>query len=98
MCGHDLTDFARQLSSIETLLNDPLVRMVMHADGATKEDLLAALQIAYKAISRMSNLSSDASPSACAGDAVVRGAAEPFEQLTAAEGHARPICLFFGQK
>ena len=77
MYGHDTTDFARQPSSIETLLNDPLVRMVMHADGVTKEDLLAALQIACKAISRVSNLSSDTPQSACAGDAVVRGAANP---------------------
>ena len=77
MCGHDTTEFARHPSSIETLLNDPLVRMVMHADGVTKEYLLAALQIAYRAISHVSNWSSDAPQSACAGDAVVRGVAEP---------------------
>jgi hypothetical protein len=59
MCGYDTTDFARQPWSIETLLNDPLVGMVMHADGATKEDLLTALKIAYRANSRVSNWSSD---------------------------------------
>ena len=64
MCGHDTTEFARHPSSIETLLNDPLVRTVMHADGVTKEDLLAALQIAYRAISHVSNWSSDAPQSA----------------------------------
>lgn len=64
MCGYDTTDFARQPWSIETLLNDPLVGMVMHADGVTKEDLLTALKIAYRANSRVSNWSSDASQSA----------------------------------
>jgi hypothetical protein len=77
MCGHDTTDFARHQWSIETLLNDPLVRMLMHADGVTKEDLLTALKIACRANSRVSNWSSDASQSACAGGAVVRGVAEP---------------------
>ena len=38
--------------SIEALLDDPLVRMVMHADGVTTEDIMAAaLQIAYQATS-----------------------------------------------
>ena len=36
---------------IEALLDDPLVRIVMHADGVTTEDILAALQIAYQATS-----------------------------------------------
>lgn len=39
------------LQSLEALLNDPLVRMVMHADGVTLEDILAAMQIAYQVIS-----------------------------------------------
>jgi hypothetical protein len=37
--------------NIEVLLNDPMVRIVMHADGVTTEDILAALQIAYQATS-----------------------------------------------
>jgi hypothetical protein len=36
---------------IEALLDDPLVRIVMHADGVTTGDILAALQIAYQATS-----------------------------------------------
>lgn len=36
--------------SFETLLNDPMTRMAMHADGLTEQDLLAAPRIAYKAI------------------------------------------------
>jgi hypothetical protein len=37
--------------NIEALLEDPLVRIVMHADGVTTEDIMAALQIAYQAAS-----------------------------------------------
>jgi hypothetical protein len=36
---------------IEALLDDPMVRIVMHADGVTTEDILAALQTAYHATS-----------------------------------------------
>ena len=35
--------------SIEALLDDPLVRIVMNTDGVTAEDIMAALQIAYQA-------------------------------------------------
>jgi hypothetical protein len=38
--------------TFKALLNDPMVRIVMHADGVTNEDLSAALQIAYKALRR----------------------------------------------
>jgi hypothetical protein len=37
--------------SLQTLPSDPLMRMVMHADGLSEQDLLAALRIAYKAVS-----------------------------------------------
>jgi hypothetical protein len=37
--------------TLEALLHDPLVRMVMHADGVTPEDILAAVQVAHQAIS-----------------------------------------------
>ena len=37
--------------SLEALLNDPLVRIAMHADGVMPGDILAALQVAYQAIS-----------------------------------------------
>jgi hypothetical protein len=36
--------------NLAALFDDPLVRIVMHVDGATSEDILAAVQIAYQAI------------------------------------------------
>jgi hypothetical protein len=47
---------------IETLVNDPMVRIVMHADGVTTEDILAALQIAYQATSGHPTAPRSASP------------------------------------
>ena len=38
--------------TFDALLKDPMVRIIMHADGVTSEDLSAALQIAYKALNR----------------------------------------------
>jgi hypothetical protein len=48
MCDDNIV--VRAVTNTDGLLNDPLVRMVMHADGATPEDMLAALQIAYRAV------------------------------------------------
>ena len=51
MCEDNTALCAANPLSLERLLDDPLVRIVMHADGVTEQDLLAALQIAYEAVS-----------------------------------------------
>jgi hypothetical protein len=50
MSGDNTVGCTARPLSFETLLDDPLVRMVMHADGVTTQDVLAALQIARKAV------------------------------------------------
>ncbi|MCW3476206.1 hypothetical protein OL599_16625 [Rhodovastum sp. RN2-1] len=45
MCTHD----ARPLT-FETMLSDPLIRMVMDSDGVTLDELVAVLEVAREAI------------------------------------------------
>lgn len=49
MCADTAMSLAIPCWTLEALLNDPLVRIVMHADGVTRQDILAAFEVAYQA-------------------------------------------------
>ena len=48
--GDNAADCAQYRLSFGALLDDSMVRMVMYADGVTKQDLWTALQVAYRAV------------------------------------------------
>jgi hypothetical protein len=47
---------AMRALTFETLLTDPLVHMMMQADGVTMQDMLAAMLIAHKTVTARERL------------------------------------------
>lgn len=46
MCCEDLCCDDPRTLSFDTLLSDPLIRLVMESDGVTRTDMVAALEVA----------------------------------------------------